>query len=78
MAVFTAQISSQITKSLKDEVREVLSTDRQRVLGTSEADVIRLALEVGLRDLAGWTQAQRIEAYARQRRGLVLELTESE
>ena len=70
MAVFESQISAQVTQAQKDEIGAVLDTDQEVYPGTSEADVLRAALELGLPLLADVPAGRRREMYALQRRGL--------
>lgn len=70
MAVFEGQISAQVTQGQKDALAAVLRGDRTHVVGTSEADVIRAALALGLPLLAGWSPGRRVQMYALMRRGL--------
>lgn len=70
MAVFEGQISAQVTKGQKDTLAGLLEQDRGIVVGTSEADVIRLALALGLAQLVRRPPEHRCRMYALVRRGL--------
>jgi len=70
MAVFTEQISSQVTSGVKNALASILIEDRQDSPNTSEADVIRTALALGLPLLEDWPIDRRSKAYAMLRRGL--------
>lgn len=72
MAVFEAQISTQVAQSMKDDIAAMLGEDQTSGLKVqvSEADVIREALGVGLVELAGVRPVERVERYARRRRGV--------
>lgn len=69
MATFEAQISAQITQQIKDRLGELVNVDAARGR-CSEADVIRVALQVGLPDLERVDPERRLELYARARAGL--------
>ena len=70
MAIFEAQISAQVTTEQKDHIGATLHADRQVSVGVTEADVIREALAFGLAQLTRVKPGERVERYARRRRGL--------
>lgn len=70
MAIFEAQISAQVTIEQKDHIGTTLHTDRQVSASVTEADVIREALALGLVQLTKVKPGERVERYARRRRGL--------
>lgn len=70
MAIFEAQISAQVTTEQKDGISSMLTIDRAVSAGVTEADVIREALAFGLAQLVKVKPADRVERYARRRRGL--------
>lgn len=70
MPTFTGQISAQVPQVVKDHLGGVVEQDRDVFRGTSEADVIRLVLEVGLPLVDRIAPGARIDMYARIRRGL--------
>lgn len=69
MATFDAQISAQVSKGQKEEIKAIKRDDLALSFVT-EADVIREAVAIGMATLARKTPAARIELYARRRRGL--------
>lgn len=70
MAVFEEQISSQVTTGAKDQLRAVRKIDLALVPSTTEADVIRAALALGMVELERLGSEERVGLYARHRRGL--------
>jgi hypothetical protein len=70
MAVFESQISAQVTRAHKDLIRDVLGTDRAEHPSTSEGDVIRALIELGLPRLRELSPSVRCQMYALHRRGL--------
>lgn len=70
MAVFERQISAQVSTQAKNSIRTVLVADRNVILSTSEADVIRLALELGVKALSDIDPKVRCQTYALMRRGM--------
>lgn len=70
MAIFASQISAQVTDRQKRELRDVVAEDQVTVLKTSEADVIRLALELGLPLVKARSTMQRCKDYGSLRQGL--------
>jgi len=72
VAVFEAQISTQVAQGMKDAITDMLAADKASAAGVqvSEADVIREAIGVGLGTLEQTSPTERVERYARRRRGM--------
>jgi hypothetical protein len=70
VAVFEEQISSQVTSRAKNQLKAVRKIDRELVPSTTEADVIRAALALGMIELERLGSEERVGMYARHRRGL--------
>jgi hypothetical protein len=72
VAVFEAQISTQVAETMKADISAMLAEDKaiSSTAQVSEADVIREALGVGLVELLEITPADRVERYSRRRRGI--------
>lgn len=68
MGVFDAQLSAQISRRVKDEIREIMGSDLQYGM-CSEADVIRLLIDRGMPVVVNMTPATRLRRYAEMRRG---------
>lgn len=68
MAIFEAQLSSQISQGQKDELARLLRVDQGHGTAT-EADEVRAALRLGLPLLAKMKPAERLRLFAQIRRG---------
>jgi hypothetical protein len=72
MAVFTRQISTQVTEATKEVLGRIVAEDSTRGRAR-EADAVRAALHLGLEVLTEWDPRQRVELYASLRSGLEAE-----
>jgi thiol:disulfide interchange protein len=68
MAIFEAQLSSQVAQAQKDEIGRLLRTDLTHGTAT-EADEVRAALRLGLPLLAKMKPGERLKLFAAIRRG---------
>lgn len=69
MAVFTAQLSAQITQQMKRGIEEIREVDGQNGRCT-EADVLRASVELGVPLLEAMSTADRLSLYSRIRSGV--------
>jgi hypothetical protein len=72
VAVFGAHVSAQVTAETKGVLGDVLAEDKTHRPSTSEGDVIRLALAVGMSEVTKMPADRRVVAYAYLRGGLPL------